>query len=1412
MATPDIYIDPTKGTIGLTGSVTGTIQLRVAESGAIHFEGDQGSLLTITDDLSDSLFSVNDAAGMPVFEVFADDTIKSYRNNETKLEIDPDNNRIRLRDNTYISGDLIVSGDITSTSASHESTSYTASTHVSGLSGYFGKVGIGTTSILAPTATLSITDNSNTVYGSDLDVVADTVFINAPKTDNSDNQIGASIAFGLAYGGYGLYRGASIAAVQTNADVNVMGLSFYTSASTSTNNTVAEAMRIEGDGKVAIGTNNPTALLTVDGDASITGELKVGGHINLPVGLSLQWGNSHERIESTDGTIKFLTNNGLQAIMSGSSVGIGTNFPNSRLHVVGNYNYFDTLDDTTANNIYFRDNSKNLRGQLEFSMAGKQSQLVTRTNSHLRIGTNNAGYIHIDRDGLVGIGGTGQPGAVLTSHGDTSISGELRTAANVGINAAPIGRLHVYQSGDSQPALLVEGSQGSLFSVEDSLTGSLMSVNDIAGLPVFEAFDDGTIVMGQYNSGDLVVSGNNVWALSRVGIGISPAAATDDTFSRLDIANQAVGAGSTFAWALDITRPGSPTSRGLLFGHNSSNTPAIAAHNADLQLGHHYSTDGGGSPVFYPDLTIAHKDQAVGGVGIGTSVVDGSRLRVKGDVGISGHLRGNEGAWFNGNSNGNNTLKFTNTAGTDNHWSMFANYNDQTFRILGDSTTVMTLEDAGNVGIGVTDPDAALDIRRTENTVFAANTQYQAANGATQYIYNLSSTTNSFAQLVLLNRNSSAGGVRLASLSQGANASDFVITTEDSTASAERMRITSAGKVGIGTTGPSFQLSVEAQGNDDGYLLTNTAGTTLAQLHQEDSDAGRLMLKDGGAGKISLNADANQPSYFNNGGGLGIGTINPDGSMLRVDGDVGISGELKVNGKVGINRNTEAVNAMLHIDGDGNSATDVLLQLEFDSSPADHGLRLTDQGGSTKSQFTMNSADTTDTWIQASADIRFFTATNFNITAPTNERMVILSDGKVGIGTKNPSTMLDVHNGDIELQAGYDIRWTNGNNRIRYYSSALQFDVNGSSRMWITDDGNVGIGTLIPSGRLHVNNAGTGIIVANEHITGNAFEVHGAQGNLFTITDDLSDSLMSVNDAAGMPVFEVFADDTIKSYRNNETKFEVDPDNNRIRLRDNLYVSGRAIITGSVGIGTSSPDGKFEVRVASEDGNSSTHGIRIGTASNAVNIGASDSNYAWLQVRDADHLALQPNGGKVGIGVVSPQSLLSVNGDVQITGDLHIGNGKNIYHYGSDTDTYISFDSDEISLFAGGHNLFEIDEDVGEVVINEAGRDIDLRVESDSNTKALFVRGSDARVGIGTTAPSEELDIVGELRIRTIGSTAVDASTKFLVEDGSNKVQYITTTNTLSHSDTGTNLVTISSTVNAVQSTTQLNLASLHAS
>jgi len=46
-----------------------------------------------------------------------------------------------------------------------------------------------------------------------------------------------------------------------------------------------------------------------------------------------------------------------------------------------------------------------------------------------------------------------------------------------------------------------------------------------------------------------------------------------------------------------------------------------------------------------------------------------------------------------------------------------------------------------------------------------------------------------------------------------------------------------------------------------------------------------------------------------------------------------------------------------------------------------------------------------------------------------------------------------------------------------------------------------------------------------------------------------------------------------------------------------------------------------------------------------------------------------------------------------------------------------------------------------DVVFNEAGADVDFRVESDTNTHALFVQGSDGNVGIGTSSPSSKLHV-----------------------------------------------------------------------
>jgi hypothetical protein len=89
--------------------------------------------------------------------------------------------------------------------------------------------------------------------------------------------------------------------------------------------------------------------------------------------------------------------------------------------------------------------------------------------------------------------------ASLDIAGTTVISGSFNTAASGSI-------LTVIGSGSAQPIFTVQGSQGELFSVTDSLSGSLYSVNDISGLPILEVFSDNTVLLGNYQDPMLITT------------------------------------------------------------------------------------------------------------------------------------------------------------------------------------------------------------------------------------------------------------------------------------------------------------------------------------------------------------------------------------------------------------------------------------------------------------------------------------------------------------------------------------------------------------------------------------------------------------------------------------------------------------------------------------------------------------------------------------------------------------------------------------------------------------------------------------------------------------------------------------------------------------------------------------------
>ena len=99
----------------------------------------------------------------------------------------------------------------------------------------------------------------------------------------------------------------------------------------------------------------------------------------------------------------------------------------------------------------------------------------------------------------------------FTVKGEQSANSMVFVGSNMGIGTTvPSASLHINSTTAGATLLRTDGTNGTLFSVVDDLSDSLMSVNNSAGLPVLEVFTDDRIVAGQYGQNDFVVVNNKV--------------------------------------------------------------------------------------------------------------------------------------------------------------------------------------------------------------------------------------------------------------------------------------------------------------------------------------------------------------------------------------------------------------------------------------------------------------------------------------------------------------------------------------------------------------------------------------------------------------------------------------------------------------------------------------------------------------------------------------------------------------------------------------------------------------------------------------------------------------------------------------------------------------------------------------
>lgn len=218
-----------------------------------------------------------------------------------------------------------------------------------------------------------------------------------------------------------------------------------------------------------------------------------------------------------------------------------------------------------------------------------------------------------------------------------------------------------------------------------------------------------------------------------------------------------------------------------------------------------------------------------------------------------------------------------------------------------DYASKMVVEKGGNVGVGTSSPDSLLHLSNSDATAYSDTaTDGQVGVGPTIYLENPANANTTVGGQIVFGMRSTEVQARIAATGGTAPAITF------GTADAERMRIDSSGKVGIGTNSPGEALEV------DGVLQIDRTGDHPAMRFVEDGSNTRAYIASGDWAINGL-ADDDFGISSSSTGDLVFGTA-AGSERMRIDSD----GRIALHGIAYATYPTNNATIKIGIGGDVN--------------------------------------------------------------------------------------------------------------------------------------------------------------------------------------------------------------------------------------------------------------------------------------------------------------------------------------------------------------------------------------------------------------------------------------------------------------------------------------------------------------